>query len=75
MSNCRSVNHVRVFGVIKGKKTMEKYVCDVCGWIYDPTVGDEQGGIAPGVDFGNLPESWVCPLCGAGKDAFSLYEG
>lgn len=54
---------------------MEKYVCDVCGWIYDPAVGDEQGGIAPGVDFGNLPESWVCPLCGAGKEAFSLYEG
>ena len=53
---------------------MKKYVCDVCGWIYDPAVGDTDGDIAPGVAFENLPEDWVCPLCGVGKDDFSVVE-
>ncbi len=50
---------------------MKKYVCDVCGYIYDPSVGDPDGKIAPGVAFEKLPEDWVCPMCGAGKDSFS----
>lgn len=50
---------------------MEKWVCDVCGYIYDPEVGDNDSGIAPGTAFADLPESWVCPLCGVGKDQFS----
>ncbi len=49
---------------------MERYVCLVCGWIYDPEIGDEKGGIPPGVSFRDLPDSWVCPECGAGKDEF-----
>ncbi|WP_243369685.1 rubredoxin [Geotalea sp. SG265] len=49
---------------------MEKYVCTVCGYIYDPATGDSENGIAPGTPFSDLPEDWVCPLCGAGKDAF-----
>ena len=53
---------------------MQKYVCILCGYIYDPEVGDEDGGIAPGVSFENLPDDWVCPLCGAGKDEFELSE-
>ena len=44
---------------------MEKWVCDVCGYIYDPD------GIAAGTAFADLPEDWVCPLCGVGKDQFS----
>lgn len=50
---------------------MEKYVCDLCGYVYDPSAGDPDNGIAPGTPFENLPEDWACPLCGAGKDAFS----
>ena len=50
---------------------MKKYVCDVCGYIYDPAEGDSDGGIEPGVAFEDLPEDWVCPLCGAEKDQFS----
>ena len=40
---------------------MKKYVCDVCGWIYDPEVGDPEGGIAPGTAFEDIPDDWVCP--------------
>jgi rubredoxin len=52
-------------------KTMKKYVCDVCGYEYDPEVGDPDNGIAAGTAFEDLPEDWVCPLCGVGKDEFS----
>jgi rubredoxin len=50
---------------------MKKYVCDVCGYVYDPAKGDPDGGIAKGVSFEDLPDDWVCPICGSGKDAFS----
>ena len=43
---------------------MKKYRCTVCEWIYDPAVGDPDGGIAPGTAFEEIPEDWVCPLCG-----------
>jgi rubredoxin len=49
---------------------MKKYVCSVCGYVYDPAEGDPDGGIAPGTAFENLPDSWVCPVCGAGKEDF-----
>lgn len=51
---------------------MDKYICDVCGYIYDPAVGDPDTGIPAGTSFAALPEDWVCPMCGAGKDSFSL---
>lgn len=53
---------------------MKKYVCDVCGWVYDPAVGDPDYDLAPGVAFEDLPEDFVCPLCGVGKDQFSVIE-
>ena len=53
---------------------MKKYVCDVCGYIYDPEKGDPDNGIEPGMAFGDLPDDWVCPDCGAGKDDFSPIE-
>ncbi len=53
---------------------MRKYVCDVCGWIYDPEAGDPDGGIPPGVAFKDLPDDWVCPECGAPKGDFSPLE-
>ena len=49
-----------------------KYVCDVCGWIYDEELGSEEMGIAPGTKFEELPEEFLCPLCMVGKDQFSL---
>ena len=51
-----------------------RYVCKVCGWEYDEALGDENEGIAPGTKFEDLPESFVCPLCGVGKDMFSRVE-
>ncbi len=53
---------------------MMKYVCDVCGYIYDPEKGDPEGGINPGTSFQDLPDDWICPECGAGKDEFSPEE-
>ena len=49
---------------------MDRYECLVCGYVYDPEQGDAVGGIPPGVSFEELPEDWVCPQCGAGKDQF-----
>jgi len=49
---------------------MGKYICMVCSYIYDPQVGDPVGGIAAGTSFENLPDDWVCPECGVGKDNF-----
>ena len=59
--------------VDKEKKEMEKmdkYVCKVCGYVYDPKKGDPDNGIKLGTKFENLPDDWVCPVCGAGKDQF-----
>lgn len=50
---------------------MKKYVCDVCGYVYDPEVGDSNSDIASGTSFEDLPEDWLCPICGVGKDSFS----
>ena len=50
---------------------MKKYVCDVCGWTYDEEIGDSENGIAPGTKFEDLPDDFVCPLCGVGKENFS----
>ncbi|MDF1577866.1 MAG: rubredoxin [Desulfobulbales bacterium] len=47
-----------------------KYVCSACGYVYDPDIGDPDGGIAPGTAFADLPDDWVCPVCGADKDQF-----
>jgi len=49
---------------------MAKYQCSVCGYVYDPEMGDPESDIAPGTPFEDLPEDWVCPVCGAGKDEF-----
>ena len=53
---------------------MKKYVCTVCGYVYDPEVGDPDAGIAPGTAFEDLPDDFVCPVCGVGKDMFSPVE-
>ena len=49
---------------------MDKWMCTVCGYVYDPAVGDATQGVNPGTKFEDLPENWVCPDCGAAKDLF-----
>lgn len=52
-------------------QNMEKYTCDLCGYVYDPEVGDPDNGIAPGTAFEDLPSNWTCPICGVDKSSFS----
>lgn len=53
---------------------MKKYECAVCGYVYDPAEGDPDSGIAPGTAFEDIPDDWVCPVCGVGKDQFEAVE-
>ena len=60
--------------VILGDNVMDKYVCDLCGYVYDPAVGDAEGCIVSGTSFENIPSDWVCPLCGVTKESFVKTE-
>jgi len=53
---------------------MAKYKCTVCDYIYDPELGDPDGGVAPGTPFEEIPDDWVCPICGVGKSEFEKIE-
>jgi rubredoxin len=53
---------------------MAKYECLVCGWVYDEAVGDPDSGIEAGTKFEDLPDDWVCPMCGASKEDFEKVE-
>ena len=53
---------------------MDKYICTVCDWVYDPEIGDPEHGIAPGTKFVDIPDYWVCPLCGVGKEDFEKID-
>lgn len=53
---------------------MEKWKCTLCDYVYDPAVGDPDGGIEPGTAFEDIPDGWVCPWCGAPKDKFKKVE-
>ena len=53
---------------------MTKYICIVCHYLYDPAIGDPDNGIAAGTAFEDLPEDWVCPKCGVGKEEFEAVE-
>lgn len=52
----------------------KKYICKVCGYEYDPAVGDVDNGVAAGTAWEDVPEDWLCPLCGVGKDEFEPAE-
>ncbi|WGI17026.1 rubredoxin [Methanonatronarchaeum sp. AMET-Sl] len=56
------------------EQKMSKYICTVCEYVYDPSEGDPEGGVEPGTPFEELPEDWVCPDCGVGKDMFEKME-
>ena len=53
---------------------MKKYVCSVCGYVYDPEEGDPDSGIEPGTAFEDIPDDWCCPVCGVGKEDFEPEE-
>ncbi len=53
---------------------MGKYICDICGYVYEPDAGDPDNGVEPGTPFEDIPDTWLCPECGVGKDSFSPVE-
>jgi rubredoxin len=55
-------------------ETMQRWICESCGFIYDPEDGDPDGGIPAGTAFEDIPDTWFCPVCGARKRDFVLYE-
>jgi rubredoxin len=62
----------RLEAVFQGVVAMsQKFICDTCGYVYDPAEGDPGAGVKPGTEFADLPDTWVCPICGVGKDSFS----
>jgi rubredoxin len=58
----------------EAKPKVPKYECTVCGYIYDPELGDPDGGIKPGTPFEEIPDDWVCPVCGVSKSDFKIVE-
>ena len=69
MDKGRSLRYAHLIGTGERRGLM-KYVCTLCGYVYDPEIGDPDSGIEPGTAFEDIPEDWVCPLCGVGKDMF-----
>lgn len=64
------MKHQRILTI--NDRTMKKYICTVCDWVYDPEVGDPDNGIEPGTAFEDIPDSWTCPVCGVGKEDFEV---
>jgi rubredoxin len=60
--------------ILKENRNMKKYICDICGYVYDPAAGDVDNGIDAGTSFEDIPDAWACPECGVGKDNFSPVE-
>lgn len=61
-------------GSVSGEASVDKWICKVCGYVYDPADGDPVAGVSPGTPFENLPEDWVCPACGAPKSEFEKIQ-
>jgi rubredoxin len=53
---------------------MKKYTCTICNYVYDPETGDPENGVNPGTSFEDIPDGWVCPLCGASKEDFEAQD-
>ncbi|MFC2132153.1 flavin reductase [Bacteroidota bacterium] len=64
---------VRVETIVSSNnsKDMDEFICSVCGFVYNPEEGDKTSGILPGTPFDELPDEWVCPICGVGKEKFN----
>lgn len=63
-----------VFATVEASTETNRWICEACGWIYDPAEGDVDGGIPPGTKFEDIPDDWCCPVCGARKSDFDPYE-
>ena len=63
-----------VFDSVEASTETKRWICEACGWIYDPAEGDVDGGVPPGTAFEDIPEDWFCPVCGARKEDFAPYE-
>ena len=72
-TSCAGFKHIIIINE-KSFKFMAKYICKICGYVYDPEIGDADGGVAPGTPFEEIPDDWSCPLCGVGKEDFELEE-
>jgi rubredoxin len=59
---------------MEGSTKMDKYVCTICGYVYDPAMGDPDSGVEPGTAWEDVPDDWECPICGASKDDFEIEE-
>jgi len=70
----RRVIYIEFLRHHEGGENVEKWECLACGYIYDPAEGDPDNGIAPGTPFEDIPDDWVCPDCGVGKDLFEKVE-
>ncbi len=66
--------HVNLRRRVSDTATQQMWICESCGFIYDPAEGDPDGGIPPGTAFEDIPDDWMCPVCGARKRDFSPYE-
>lgn len=64
------VHSLEKINILTQESAVQRYRCIVCNYIYDPAVGDIERGVPSGTPFENLPDDWVCPVCGAGKDMF-----
>lgn len=72
MHNCSRYEEPSTLIILGGKK-MDKYECP-CGYVYDPAQGDPDNGVDAGTSWDDLPEDWVCPLCGAAQEDFEKLE-
>jgi rubredoxin len=70
IENIPVVNQVSQYENITKEGYMDKWVCTICGYVYDPAAGDPDNGVDPGTAWEDVPSDWVCPLCGASKDDF-----
>ena len=67
--NKNYINYLYILNY-QGGKYMQKYICTVCSYVYDPEEGDPDNGVDAGTAFKDIPEDWTCPVCGAEKDEF-----
>ena len=67
-----TLNLAKNFQFTKRRISMQRWICTICQYVYDPALGDPDKGIPAGSPFESLPDDWCCPLCGAGKDVFEM---
>src|SRR5205085_11118152 len=72
--DCRRETPRKIAPAMSETVTQQQWICESCGFIYDPEEGDPDGGVPPGTPFEEIPDTWFCPVCGARKQDFEPYE-